>query len=354
MKKKKLLKITSFVLFLTLASWSVFANCNWQGQWQQKWKWNWQRQILMEQKNYKDTTLEKTHSFKVEWTLNDTEIERLVLQYEDEYAAIWIYNYFYELYWLEVFKNIANSEEKHLWAIVSLMKAYDLEIPTWLSAAFLEETERLKSMGEWSLKKALEAWVLFEIRDIEDIAKTISLTENEDIKKVMLNIGWWSFNHLRWFLNNLEKQGFTTDIDYSEFLSKEDLQQKDLKDRFIAYLNNIWISIDTTLLNTKDNKDKKWQQKWKWKSKKMKWWQKDEAFKNTQKQRKEAFKSKIDREMWNKIRSMNEDRLKILLNRLEKIRNDIKNNENISQNLKHSYMPALNALEEIVNEILNY
>ena len=334
------------ILFLTgntLASWY------WQEQWAQKWKWNWQAQAQIQQmKTQKESSWEISHSFTVSWILNEAEIERLILQYEDEYAAIWIYNYFYELYGLEVFKNIANSEENHLWAIISLMEAYNLELPDWLSEEFQAELDSLKSMGEWSLKEALEAWVLFEIRDIEDIAKTISLTQNEDIKKVMFNIGGGSFNHLRWFLTSLDKQGFTTDIDYSEFLTEEDLEQKGLKDRFIRYLNNKWINIDETLLNSKDDTDKKWQQKWRGTSWKMQWWGKDEAFKNTQRQRKEFFRGQIDRQLWERIRSMNTEALQWALVRIEDMRNDT----TISEARRYVVAPALSALEELVSEIL--
>lgn len=354
MKNTNILKGLTFVLLVWLLTWTSFANMQWE--WKQKLKWNvqWQQSQMNRDSNFNRVveTEENKNSFKVEQSLTQKEIDRLVLQYEDEYAAIWIYNYFYELYELQVFKNIADSEQKHLNAIIELMNAYDLETPTELSPEFLEEVSHLRAMWEWSLKEALEAWVLFEIRDIEDIAYTISISQNEDIRKVMLNIWGGSFNHLRWFLTNLEKQGFTTDIDYSEFLSSEDLKEKGLKDRFIPYLENMGIEIDSSLLKTKDDKEgNNWNQKWK--SGEVKWGQKGEEMKLVQQQRKEAFKSKINNEMWDSLRSMNSDRLQIALNRLEVIIENTKKDNSINQEQKQSIMPIYNALKEVLENIIN-
>lgn len=318
------------------------------------WQWNWQGQQKWKQTNQVEKQVqsdEQKFDFKADTTLTQKEIDRLVLQFEDEYAAIGIYNYFYELYNLQVFKNIAESEQKHLNAIIALMNAYNLEVPNGLSKEFQAEADHLKSMWEWSLREALEAWVLFEIRDIEDIAYTISITENEDIRKVMLNIWWGSFNHLRWFLSNLEKQGFSTDIDYSEFLTEDDLQEKGLKDRFIPYLKNMGVEIDASLLNTKDNTGgNKWNQKWN--SNEVRWNQKGEEMKSVQQQRKEFFKNRIYNEMGASLRSMDSDRLHTALNRLELIIENTKKDNNITQEQKQRVMPIYNALKEVLEEIV--
>ncbi len=364
---KNTTKIIAWVLawVFVLTSGSAYAvwngmenwkgNWMWNGQWQGQMrnKWNWQGKWKMTQT--KENTIEKTYSFKVEWTLSEIEIERLVLQYEDEYAAVWIYNYFYELYWLEVFKNIANSEQKHLWAIVALMEAYWLEIPKWLSEEFLEETEKLKAMWNWSLKEALEAGVLFEIRDIEDIAKTISLTQNEDIRKVMLNIGWGSFNHLRWFLTNLEKQGFTIDIDYSDFLTLDDLSQKWLKDRFIPYLNNRGIDIDETLLKTKDDKNKKWQQNKNWNSKSLwnSYWKDLSAEKRANLQKnKEAYKQEIDKKYWNQIKSIKNENLVKINEKIDQKVSEVVSDESISETAKEKALTLYMALKEYISWLI--
>ncbi len=314
---------------------------------QQKWQ---ERQINNQQKQMNIQEDKKNWyemSFTLATPLTEIEIKKLIHQWEDEYAAIWIYQYFYELYELDVFQNIANSEKKHLEVIEKLMTAYWLDIPKWLSDEFLAEVETLKAMWESSLKWALEAWVLFEIRDIEDITKAIIASDNEDIRKVMLNIGGGSFNHLRGFLNNLEKQGFTTDIDYSEFLTEADLEEKWLKDRFVIYLENRWIDIDASLLNQKDSSEK-WGKEWnKWQAKQI--W-KDQDIRNNQSAAKEKYKNEIRSIIWNRLTSFSTERLDSIQKNINIMRESIKNS-NIESSIKHNYMAILWALEDIINEI---
>ena len=221
------------------------------------------------------------------------------------------------------------------------MTAYWLNIPTWLSNEFLAEIETLKAMWENSLKWALEAWILFEIRDIEDITEAIIASNNEDVRKVMLNIGGGSFNHLRGFLNNLEKQGFTTDIDYSEFLNGADLEEKWLKDRFVIYLENRWINIDASLLNKKDTSEN-WN---KWNENSNKNWNKwnNEAIKN-------LHKIEVRSILLNKLDRLDDLTIQRTINNINKLKENIRNS-NMRQEVKQNQMIILNAIEEVLNEI---
>jgi len=42
----------------------------------------------------------------------------------------------------------------------------------------------------------------------------------------MVNIGGASYNHMRGFVNGLANNGYTTDIDYSDYLTSEDIKTK--------------------------------------------------------------------------------------------------------------------------------
>jgi len=50
--------------------------------------------------------------------------------YSEESLAHDMYMYFYELYGVETFKNIADSEAEHKTAVKSLLDRYGLEVPT--------------------------------------------------------------------------------------------------------------------------------------------------------------------------------------------------------------------------------
>ena len=94
MKKKTKLSIITALIFSTLLSWISFANGQWMGQWewqgQQKWK-----EIQMSSQGKKINTQENKKdwfemNFKIEAPLTNIEIEKLIHQWEDEYAAIGI------------------------------------------------------------------------------------------------------------------------------------------------------------------------------------------------------------------------------------------------------------------------
>lgn len=180
--------------------------------------------------------------------LSEKEKERLLYQYSEEMLARDIYNYFYSIYNIETFKNIANSENQHMNAVKTIIERYNLEIPTnyW---DLQDEFEILKTEWKKWLKQALEVWVKIEILDIEDIIKTMKETDNNDIKLVFANIGWASYNHLKWFLNSLKINWFTTKIDYSAYIDQNYLYKRwpELKNNFVEKLKSEWINIHDQL-----------------------------------------------------------------------------------------------------------
>ena len=157
--------------------------------------------------------------------LSDAEIDLLEKQYEEEMMANELYTMFFELYGVQTFKNIADSEAHHKEAIKALFDRYELDLPT--SYDHIQELyDELKEKWEQSLKDALEVGVSIEIVDIEDIATAIKTSDNDDIDTIFLRIGGASYNHMRWFLKALSNNGLSTDIDYSDYLSEEDLNTK--------------------------------------------------------------------------------------------------------------------------------
>ncbi len=157
--------------------------------------------------------------------LDETETDLLKKQYEEEMMANELYNYFYEIYWTKIFQNIATSEAKHMEAVKVLLDRYEIETPTTYEHIQTLYDE-LKEKWEKSLKDALEVWISIEIVDIEDIKTAIASTDNEDMKTIFTNIWSASYNHMSWFVRNLENNWFDTDIDYSDYLGDDSLKKR--------------------------------------------------------------------------------------------------------------------------------
>ncbi|USN59292.1 MAG: DUF2202 domain-containing protein [Candidatus Peribacteria bacterium] len=157
--------------------------------------------------------------------LSEAEKEMLYYGYSEELLAHDMYLYFYELYGTPTFKNIADSEQEHMTAVKTLLDRYELDIPTDYGE-LTDEFAALKAEGEESLLKALEVGVKIELLDIEDIAQTIRTTDNDDFRIIFTNIGGASYNHLRGFLTAINNAGLETEIDYSDYITDEEVATK--------------------------------------------------------------------------------------------------------------------------------
>ena len=225
--------------------------------WANSWKNNTQKELQINSLKKEDLTKQEELA--------------LYYQYNEEKVAYDLYTHFYELYKDETFNNIAHSEAKHMEAVKWLIDKYNLTLPK----DFWELTETYNSLKlEWEkwLKEALEVWLKVEMLDIDDISKTIKLTDNEDLKIVFLNIWWASFNHLRWFSKWLAQNNLTTNIDFSKYLSSDELNTKwSLKDKLVQKLESEWVilpeNVKTQVKNENWNHsdwNHNWMWKWKW------------------------------------------------------------------------------------------
>jgi hypothetical protein len=158
-------------------------------------------------------------------SLSDIEKSALAYQYREEMVARDLYTHFSTLYEDGVFKNIAESEQNHMDSVKSLLNRYGLPVPvgyTELQSTF----DELKASGSTSLQSALEVGLKVEMLDIEDITKTIKMTDNDDLKLVFANIGGASYNHLRGFSKAITSHGYGTSVDISRYLSTDELQSR--------------------------------------------------------------------------------------------------------------------------------
>lgn len=229
-----LLATTLSIYSASAAMWNGIGHG--QGMWRNSSAWN---------------TMRMTHNdtLALSWvTLSPlTEQEKLDLayQYSEEMVARDAYTYFYSLYKIPTFQNIAASEQEHMDSVKTLLERYSLPIPTGYGE--LENTfATLKAEWEKWAKEALEVWLKIEMLDIKDIVETIKATDNADIKIVLTNIWWASYNHMRGFLQWLSNNGYTTTIDTSSYLTPSDLTTRwNLKSKLSEKLASEWVSLPT-------------------------------------------------------------------------------------------------------------
>ncbi len=159
--------------------------------------------------------------------LNQSESEGLLYMREEEKLARDAYWAFGDQYGLPVFENIAEAEETHMDSVKVLMDKYGLIDPILEAGKFSNPDlqalyDDLVEQGSSSAEEALRVGAVIEETDIQDLKERLAETDNEDIKMVYESLMRGSRNHLRAFVNNLERRG----IDYTpEVLSQEEFDQ---------------------------------------------------------------------------------------------------------------------------------
>ena len=146
--------------------------------------------------------------------LSDDEASGLLYMVEEEKLARDVYLTLYNETGLVVFEMIAESEQRHMDAVLGLIEKYNLTAPDTLDEVGVFENPELQALydqlveqGSGSTVDALKVGALIEETDIKDLEEWIAKTDNEDIKAVYSNLMAGSENHLRAFVRNLEAQG---------------------------------------------------------------------------------------------------------------------------------------------------
>jgi len=144
-------------------------------------------------------------------SLNSTETDRLLFMREEEKMAHDVYVFADEKWNLRIFRNIAQSEATHFNQVGSLLTRYGIADPSsaklpgefvnpQLTTLYLDLTAK----SALSLKDALEAGVIIEKVDIQDLEDGLVETKQTDIKRVYTNLMNASYNHLDAFEETLE------------------------------------------------------------------------------------------------------------------------------------------------------
>lgn len=144
-------------------------------------------------------------------TLLPEEVEGLMLMQEEEKMAHDVYSSFYDKFGLRVFANIANSESKHMEAVLWLINSYKLTDPASNELGVFENADIQNLYNKFIAEgvnevEALKIGAFIEEYDIADLEKLISETGNMYIVRVYTNLLNGSKNHLRAFVKNLSSR----------------------------------------------------------------------------------------------------------------------------------------------------
>jgi len=282
------------------------------------------------------------------------EIDLLEKQYEEEMMANELYNSFYEMYGIETFKNIANSEAQHMEAVKSLLDRYDIEVPT--NYDHIQDLyDSLKEAWSKSAFDALEVWVKIEFVDIDDIIKAIKATDNDDIKVVLTNIWGASYNHLRGFLKAIDSNGYETELDWNQYLDESDLSVKwpikyKLAEKLEADGVDLPEQVSSENMKKKkcDDKDgKHWDNDSEHWNKDDKHWDNDKEhskkMNDANHEKVKAYKNAINKKYWKAISAMSDDKLESI---------SVKIDDLLAKTTNEKTRLVLVALQEIIDDNL--
>ena len=147
-------------------------------------------------------------------SLSQLEEQELLYLREEEKLARDVYTALFATSGLQIFGNIAQSEQQHMNAVLTLLQNYGLTDPVGSNAAGVFTNADLQSLydqlvaqGASSQIAALQVGVLIEETDITDLEAAISNTDKTDVIRVYNNLLKGSLNHLSAFTNNLAALG---------------------------------------------------------------------------------------------------------------------------------------------------
>lgn len=135
---------------------------------------------------------------------------------EEEKLARDVYRAMDDLWGLRIFQHIANSEQAHMDAVLSLLEKYGIPDPSqgkfkapgvFRDPALQDLYIQLVDQGSASLIDALIVGATIEDLDIADLQVFIGGADNEDILTVYQNLMKGSRNHMRSFFGLLQANG---------------------------------------------------------------------------------------------------------------------------------------------------
>lgn len=165
----------------------------------------------------------------VKQDVSEQEKAALIYMREEEKLARDVYLTLFEKWNFVIFKNIANSEDRHTNAVKQLLDKYEIadpvqndEVGVFTNVELKQLYDNLIAKGESTLLDAFVVGATIEDVDIFDLNERIAETDNDDIKCVFNNLKKGSENHIRSFVRQIERNGGTYEAQY---ISQEELDK---------------------------------------------------------------------------------------------------------------------------------
>jgi len=155
--------------------------------------------------------------------LDQETIDMVTLLREEEKLARDVYLSLTALYSIQVFPNIARSEQQHMDLVAKILERYELPDPAagngigvftdpWVQDMF----DQLMAIGETSLINALIAGATIEDVDILHLQHILDHSDFDDVNVIVQNMIAGSRNHMRSFFGALEQRGVIYEAQYIE------------------------------------------------------------------------------------------------------------------------------------------
>jgi hypothetical protein len=147
--------------------------------------------------------------------LSDEEMSYLNFVREEEKLARDVYLLMSETWNAEIFARVAVSEQQHMDTMLKMLDKYGLPDPAASERGVFNDEELqglydlLVAKGDDSYIDGLEVGVIIEETDIVDLQEAIAFTDHLDLVTAYEHLIEGSKNHLRAFVDTLEKQGVT-------------------------------------------------------------------------------------------------------------------------------------------------
>jgi len=160
--------------------------------------------------------------------LTEAEVSSLLYMREEEKLAHDVYLALHNQWQLQIFQNIASSEQMHMDSVKSLLDRYGLQDPgSETAGVFTDQSlqglyDQLVAQGSRSLAEALKVGAAIEEIDILDLEQSIAQASQPDIALVYENLLNGSQNHLRSFVSTLQNQ--TGETYQPQYMSQDAFQ----------------------------------------------------------------------------------------------------------------------------------
>ncbi len=160
-------------------------------------------------------------------SLNNEETLSLKWMREEEKLAHDVYITLYNKWKVNIFTNIANSEQKHTNSVLTLLNKYEIPDPVGNNAVGVFSDSLMQNLyiqlvakGSLSLMDGYKVGATIEDLDIFDLNNWSTNVDNQDINYVYQNLTKGSRNHMRSFYSQLISSGETYKAQY---ISQADL-----------------------------------------------------------------------------------------------------------------------------------